>query len=207
MKNKKLNESIESSAVSPLSYIVLIDASRSIAKLKSYIRTIFPTENPDVLRSWFKKIINSEFYDKNKDKLESLSARFHGNPQLTTLFVALQKIKQMPYSENEKELHEKDIQKLIEKIGLYIKRRLTDVDIEILDELSSEINHVSEKISEKMNSDVEGLMSVETPEEPIPDEKPDEKPEEKKVSERMRNKLKKKIKEIVRTNLISNRYR
>lgn len=203
MKNKKLNESIESSAISPLSYIVLIDASRSIAKLKSYIRTIFPTENPDVLRSWFKKIINSEFYDKNKDKLESLSARFHGNPQLTTLFVALQKIKEMPYSENEKELHEKDIQKLIEKIGLYIKRRLTDVDIEILDELSSEINHVAEKISEKINSDVEGLMSVETPEEPIRDEKP----EEKKVSERMRNKLKKKIKEIVRTNLISNRYR
>lgn len=203
MKNKKLNESIESSAVSPLSYIVLIDASRSIAKLKSYIRTIFPTENSDVLRSWFKKLINSEFYDKNKDKLESLSARFHGNPQLTTLFVALQKIKQMPYSENEKELHEKDIQKLIEKIGLYIKRRLTDVDIEILDQLSSEINHVSEKISEKMNSDVEALMSVEAPEEPIPDEKP----EEKRVSERMRNKLKKKIKEIIRTNLISNRYR
>jgi len=203
MKNKKLNESIESSAVSPLSYIVLIDASRSIAKLKSYIRTLFPTENPDVLRSWFKKLINSEFYGKNKDKLESLSARFHGNPQLTTLFVALQKIKQMPYSENEKELHEKDIQKLIEKIGLYIKRRLTDVDIEILDQLSSEINHVSEKISEKMNSDVEALMSVEAPEEPIPDEKP----EEKKVSERMRNKLKKKIKEIIRTNLISNRYR
>lgn len=203
MKNKKLNESIESSAVSPLSYIVLIDASRSIAKLKSYIRTLFPTENPDVLRSWFKKLINSEFYDKNKDKLESLSARFHGNTQLTTLFVALQKIKQMPYSENEKELHEKDIQKLIEKIGLYIKRRLTDVDIEILDQLSSEINHVSEKISEKMNSDVEALMSVEAPEEPIPDEKP----EEKKVSERMRNKLKKKIKEIIRTNLISNRYR
>lgn len=203
MKNKKLNESIESSAVSPLSYIVLIDASRSIAKLKSYIRTIFPTENSDVLRSWFKKLINSEFYDKNKDKLESLSARFHGNPQLTTLFVALQKIKQMPYSENEKELHEKDIQKLIEKIGLYIKRRLTDIDIEILDELSSEINHVSEKISEKMNSDVERLMSVETPEEPISDENP----EEKKVSERMRNKLKKKIKEIIRTNLISNRYR
>lgn len=203
MKNKKLNESIESSAVSPLSYIVLIDASRSIAKLKSYIRTIFPTENSDVLRSWFKKLINSEFYDKNKDKLESLSARFHGNPQLTTLFVALQKIKQMPYSENEKELHEKDIQKLIEKIGLYIKRRLTDVDIEILDQLSSEINHVSEKISQKMNSDVEALMSIEAPEEPIPDEKP----EEKKVSERMRNKLKKKIKEIIRTNLISNRYR
>lgn len=203
MKNKKLNESIESSAVSPLSYIVLIDASRSIAKLKSYIKTIFPTENPDVLRSWFKKLINSEFYGKNKDKLESLSARFHGNPQLTTLFVALQKIKQMPYSENEKELHEKDIQKLIEKIGLYIKRRLTDIDIEILDELSSEINHVSEKISEKMNSDVERLMSVETPEEPISDEKP----EEKKVSERMRNKLKKKIKEIVRTNLINAKYR
>ena len=202
MKKHKLKESIESSAISPLSYIIVIDASRSIAKVKSYLRMIFPTENPDIIKSWFKKLVNSEYYNVNKDKLESLSSRFFGNPQLTSLFIALQKIKKMPYSEAEKEQHEKDIQKLIEKISLYIKRRLTDVDVEILDQLSSEINHVAEKISEKMNSDVEGLMSVE-PEEPVADEKP----EDIKVSERMRNKLKKKIKEIVRTNLIVAKYR
>lgn len=203
MNNKKLKESIESSAISPLSYIVLIDVFRTVDKVKSYMKMIFPGENPDTLRSLFKKLINSEFYDKNKDKLESLSSRFFGNPQLTSLIMALQKIKQMPYSEDEKELHEKDIQKLIEKIALYIKRRLTDNDVQILDELSSEINHVAEKISEKMDVDVQGMMSVETQEEPVEDEKP----EEKKVSERMRNKLKKKIKEIVRTNLISSKYR
>lgn len=202
MKKHKLKESIESSAISPMSYIIVIDASRSIAKVKSYLRMIFPTENPDIIKSWFKKLVNSEYYNVNKDKLESLSSRFFGNPQLTSLFIALQKIKKMPYSEAEKEQHEKDIQKLIEKISLYIKRRLTDVDVEILDQLSSEINHVAEKISEKMNSDVEGLMSVE-PEEPVADEKP----EDIKVSERMRNKLKKKIKEIVRTNLIVAKYR
>lgn len=202
MKKNKLIESIESSAISPLSYIIVIDASRSIGKVKSYLRMIFPTENPDIIKSWFKKIINSEYYDQNKDKLESLSSRFFGNPQLMSLINALQKIKKMPYAESEKEQHEKDIQKLIEKISLYIKRRLTDVDNEILDQLSSEINHVAEKISEKMNSDVESLMSVE-PEEPVADEKP----EEPKVSERLRNKLKKKIKEIVRTNLISVKYR
>lgn len=202
MKKHKLIESIESSAISPLSYIIVIDASRSIGKLKSYLRMIFPTENPEIIRSWFKKIINSEYYGQNKDKLESLSSRFFGNPQLMSLFTALQKIKKMPYMESEKEEHEKDIQKLIEKISIYIKRRLTDVDNEILNELSSEINHVAEKISEKMNSDVETLMSV-APEEPADTEKP----EEPKVSERLRNKLKKKIKEIVRTNLINVKYR
>jgi macrodomain Ter protein organizer (MatP/YcbG family) len=163
---------------------------------------IFPSDNPDVIKSWFKKLINSEFYGENKDKLESLSSRFFGNPQLTSLVITLNKIKKMPYTESEKEQHEKDIQKLIEKISLYIKRRLTDIDVEILDQLSSEINHVAEKISEKMNSDVESLMSVEVEEPPV-----EEKPEEKKVSERMRNKLKKKIKEIVRTNLINAKYR
>jgi len=202
MKKNKISESIESSAISPLSYIILIDASKSIGKVKSYLRMIFPSENPDVIKSWFKKLINSEFYGENKDKLESLSSRFFGNPQLTSLVITLNKIKKMPYAESEKEQHEKDIQKLIEKISLYIKRRLTDIDVEILDQLSSEINHVAEKISEKMNSDVESLMSVEVEEPPV-----EEKPEEKKVSERMRNKLKKKIKEIVRTNLINAKYR
>ncbi len=202
MKKNKISESIESSAISPLSYIILIDASKSIGKVKSYLRMIFPSDNPDVIKSWFKKLINSEFYGENKDKLESLSSRFFGNPQLTSLVITLNKIKKMPYAESEKEQHEKDIQKLIEKISLYIKRRLTDIDVEILDQLSSEINHVAEKISEKMNSDVESLMSVEVEEPPV-----EEKPEEKKVSERMRNKLKKKIKEIVRTNLINAKYR
>ena len=202
MKNKKINESITSSAVSPFSYIVLIDASRCIAKVKSYIRMVFPKENPDIVKSWFKKLVASEVYGENKDKLESLSSRFFGNPQLTSLFSALQKIKDMPYAENEKELHEKDIQKLIEKIALYIKRRLTDADFELLDALSSEINHVSEKISEKLDSDVESLL---TAEEPVPI--PDEEPAEKKVSERMKNKLRKKIKEIVRTHMISGRYK
>lgn len=202
MKKNKIVESIESSAMSPLGYIILIDASKSIGKVKSYLRMIFPSENPDIIKSWFKTLINSEFYNENKDKLESLSSRFFGNPQLTSLIIALNKIKKMPYTESERDEHEKDIQKLIEKISLYIKRRLTDIDIEILDQLSSEINHVAEKISQKINSDVESLMSVEA-EEPLVDEKP----EEKKVSERLRNKLKKKIKEIVRTNLINAKYR
>ena len=202
MKKNKIVESIESSAMSPLGYIVLIDASKSISKTKSYLRMIFPSENPDIIKSWFKKLINSEFYNENKDKLESLSSRFFGNPQLNSLVIALHKIKKMPYTESEKSDHEKDIQKLIEKISIYIKRRLTDVDVEILDQLSSEINHVSEKISQKINADVEGLMSIES-ENPVSDDKP----EEKKVSERLRNKLKKKIKEIVRTNLINAKYR
>ena len=198
MKNKKINESITSSAVSPFSYIILIDATRSIAKVRSYIRMIFPTENSDIVKSWFKKLVASEVYGENKDKLESLSSRFFGNPQLTSLFSTLQKIKDMPYAENEKELHEKDIQKLIEKIALYIKRRLTDADFELLDVISSEINHVSEKI----NSDVESLLTAEEPE-PVTDEEP----KEKKVSERLKNKLRKKIKEIVRTHIISGRYK
>jgi undecaprenyl diphosphate synthase len=102
----------------------------------------------------------------------------------------------------DKEKLAQDIQKLIEKIALYIKRRLTDADFELLDVISSEINHVSEKISEKLDSDVESLL---TAEEPVPI--PDEEPAEKKVSERMKNKLRKKIKEIVRTHMISGRYK
>lgn len=200
MKKKHINESITTSAVSPLSYIILIDAARSISKSRGYIRMIFPSENPDIIKSWFKKIVSSESYGKSKDKLESISSRFFGNPQLNSLIVALKKIKELPYSEEEKETHENDIQKIIEKISIYIKRRFTNEDFELLDSFASEINHVSEKVSEKIDIDVETLMSV-TPAEP----EPVNMDTEKKVSERLRNKLKKKIKEIIRTNLISNR--
>ena len=65
----------------------------------------------------------------------------------------------------EKESHEKDIQTIIEKISTFIKRRLTDEDDKILENLLSEINHVSERISKKIDDEVLSLGIKE--EEPI----------------------------------------
>jgi chromosome condensin MukBEF ATPase and DNA-binding subunit MukB len=85
-----------------------------------------------------------------------------------------------------------EIRKIIEKIGLFIKKRLTEEDIEVLESVLSEINSVAENLSKKIDDQIENSMEM-------------EQKTEVKINERLRNKLRKKIKEIVRTHLLNNR--
>lgn len=201
---RKIKESISASATSPLSYIIFIDSMNCIDKVRGYVKMIFPQSDLEIVKSWFKKVLASDSYKANEESLRAITSRFSGNPQLKGLFLTLEKIKSMPYTESEKESHEKDIQKLIEKIGAYIKRRLTNEDFAVLDEMTSEINHVSEKVGAMIDDDVAKLMSVEEPE-PEPEKKDKDAKMESKINERLKNKLRKKIKEIVRTHLMMNR--
>jgi hypothetical protein len=198
MKTKIIRESISEAAISPFTYIVLIDAVSFSDKSKGNLSYMFPNENPSVMRSWFKKLFNSDSYKRGKDSLQSISARFYNNSSLVALYKALNTLKSMPYSEIDKEKHEKDIQKLIEKISGFIKRRLTAEDDKVIEMFLSELNHVAEKISVKIQEEVDSSAQAEEPE-------PSDDAKTPKVQERLKNKLRKKIKEIIRTHLMSSR--
>jgi len=203
MKRKIVNESISQSAISPFTYIVLIDALNLAEKGKGNILYMFPKESPSSIKFLFKKLFNSDSYRSGKDSLQSISSRFHNNSDLITLYKAVNSLKSMPYTESEKEKHENDIQKLTEKISGFIKRRLTAEDEEVIEMFLSELNHVAEKISLKIQEEVD--TAIQTNEVPPESEEPQKKSD--KVEERLKNKLRKKIKEIVRTHLLSNNIR
>lgn len=200
MKKKIIKESISESAISPFTYIVLVDALSLAEKGKGNILYMFPKENPSSIKSMFKKLFNSDSYRQGKDNLQSISSRFYNNSTLISLYKALNSLKTMPYSESDKEKHENDIQKLTEKISGFIKRRLSDDDDEVIEMFVSELNHVAEKISAKIQEEVDA--SVQSEEMPVEQEKKSDK-----VDERLKNKLRKKIKEIIRTHLISTNRR
>lgn len=195
MKSKKLiKESITVSAISPMSYIVLVDVSNVIERNKNLLQFIFPNENANTIRSWFNKFADSDEYKQTSEKLQSISSRFSGNPTLKVLYKSLDTLKSNAYTAEEKEAHEADIRKVIEKIGLFIKKRLTDEDFEVLEIVLSRLNSVAENLSKKIDTQIEDMASKEEKNEVV-------------VNERLKNKLRKKIKEIVRTHLISNNRR
>ena len=208
IKKKKINESVAESAISPLSYIIFIDADTATDSKKGYLNIMFPSETPDVIRGWFRAILDSKDYSKSKDTFAAIGSRFSTNPSLIVLFKGLAKLKSQSFTESEKEQHESDIQTMIRKISIFIKRKLTEEDTEILESMLEELNGVSEKISKKIDDELEqNMVSEEVPEEePKEKEEKEEEPKtEIKVNERLKNKLRKKIKEIVRTHLFNNR--
>ncbi len=202
---KILKESISQSAITPLSYIVFIDAADASSKVRGYIKMIFPSESPGVVKSWFRKLIISKEYAKSKDNMQAIQARFSNNPSLKSLMQSIEKIKSMQYTPEEKKTHENDIRTLIDKTSIYIKRRLSEEDIKLLESVLSDINAVAEKISTKIDNEV-ALLMVKPTEEPKQSKKTEKKPKKESViGERLRNKFRKKIKEIVRTHLLNNK--
>jgi hypothetical protein len=193
MKSKKMiNETIMMSAISPISFIVLIDAANIIEKRKNLLQFMFSNESANTIKSWFYKFSESKSYKESSEKLQSIGARFSTKPTLKVLYKSLDTLKSASYTQSERESHEADIRKIIEKIGLFIKKRLTEEDIEVLESVLSEINSVAENLSKKIDDQIENSMEM-------------EQKTEVKINERLRNKLRKKIKEIVRTHLLNNR--
>lgn len=191
MKRKnKINETIMLSAISPISFIALIDSANVIEKNKNLIQFMFPNESMDGIKSWFYKFGKSDVYKESSEKLQSIGSRFSTNPILKVLYKSLDTLKSATYNESEKESHEADIRKIIEKIGLFIKKRLTEDDIAVLESILPELNGVSEKISKKIDNQIDGMVDTEKKTEVV-------------VNERLRNKFRKKIKEIIRTHLFS----
>ena len=195
-KKKQVNESISSSAISPMSYIILIDAANIIEKGRGFLSYIFPNESVSALKLLFRKIQISDTYTETKDELKSLSSRFDSNSLLVTLCKTIDRLKTMSFVETDKESHERDIEKLIQKTSVFIKRRLTEKDDILLEKVLSEINNVAEKISRKMDDELESAMQK------TDEPKKQEQKTEGKVNERLKNKLRKKIREIIRTHII-----
>lgn len=193
MKKKKvIKESITVSAISPMSFIVLIDVANIIQRNKNLLQFIFPNETANSIRSWFNKFAESKEYKETSEKLQSIGSRFSGTPTLKVLYKSLDTLKSTTYTESEKDSHEADIRKIIEKIGLFIKKRLTEEDFEVLEIVLSQLNAVAENLSKKIDDEIESSMEEEQKTEVV-------------VNERLKNKLRKKIKEIIRTHLFKNR--
>lgn len=206
-KKKKLNESISENALSPLAYCALIDASSILEKNRSLLMYMFPNSAPSDIKKWFRKLIYSDGYKGYGEKLKAISERFSNNANLKVLYKSIDALKSTAFTEQDRAQRENDIQTLIGKVSYFIKKRLSDEDASIFDELSAILNSVATNIANNIDSELDSVMEI--PAEPVAKDDSDKKEPkaEVRVSERMRNKLKKKIKEIVRTHLFSSKTR
>lgn len=211
MKKKRLNEEVETSGENFINYISVIDSTEILNNNRSMLNFIFPDVKMNKLITWYDELANSEQYQKKEDrsKLEAINSRFYGDGTLKLLYRSLNALLTQPLTEPEKVDRDKDVKKLIRKIGTYIKQRLTDDDKEIVEKmfpaLQSTDNIIEDKIEQVLLSSMQGKQE--------PEEKPSEETEEQpdgedtakkesRVNERVKNKLRKKIKEMVRKSLI-----
>jgi len=196
---KQLKEAISAGAISPLGYSVLVDASNVLENKRGLIKSMFPSTNSAIIKKWFSKISLNDKYGESKEKLMALGSRFSDMVALKVLYKSLNALKSTPLPEAEKEQREKDIQKIIDKIGLFIRKRLTDGDAELIEKFVNVINNVANNIAGEIDSELK--LSVQSPEEEKPKAEPKEEPKkepvkpieapkvEGKVNERLKNKI------------------
>lgn len=204
---KQLKEAISAGALSPLGYSVLVDASNVLENKRGLIKSMFPSTNSAIIKKWFSKISLNDKYGESKEKLMALGSRFSDTVALKVLYKSLNALKSTPLRKTEKEQREKDIQKMIDKVASFIRKRLTDEDAELIEKFTNSINSVANNIAGEIDNELQNSVQSPESEKPIEEPKkepakPIEKPKvESKVNERLKNKLRKKIKEIIRTQM------
>ena len=215
---KRLKEEIESSNENFLNYVAVIDSTEILQNNRSMMVYIFPDVKMNKLLSWYESFAQSETYQKKEDrtKLESINSRFSGDGTLKLLYRSLNALISEPYMEPEKTSRDKDVKKLIKKIGIYIKQKLTDEDKAVIQNMIPALEITTQTISDKIESKLlSSMKSEEEPEEePAPKEEPESEDSEKSseetpkpvkketvISKYHSNRLRKKIKEMVRRSL------
>jgi hypothetical protein len=209
MKSKKyINEEIETSNENFLNYIAVIDATEILQNNRSMINFLFPDVKINKLINWYASLAQSDVYNKKdkRSKLESINSRFYGDGTLKLLYRSLNALINEPYTEPEKVDRDSDVKKMIKKISIYIQKKLTDDDKEVIGEFFSELEKVASKINDKIESVLLSSMKSEEKPEEEPSKETEEQPEETKVNERLKNKIRKKIREMVRTVVINKRF-
>jgi len=202
-----IKEDVSSANISPISYMVFIDISSYLFKGRGLLNSMFPTKPTESITKWFGKVKEDETYKENEEAFKAISSRFMGNPILKKLYSSIDKLKTVSTGETDQSERDKDIEKLLGKISLFIKNRLTKKERELIGKISTVVNSIGNNISSAIKSDLEAMAKAEEPA-PTNPESTEEKPKtEVKVNERLKNKLRKKIKEIVRTNIINQHYK
>lgn len=213
-----LKEEVEASNENFLNYIAVIDSTEIIQNNRSMMNYIFPDVKINKLLSWYDGFSQSEQYQKKEDrsKLEAINSRFYGDGTLKLLYRSLNALLSEPYTEPEKMSRDKDVKKLIRKIGIYIKQKFTDDDNQIIQKMIPALESTTQSIEDKIESKL--LSSMKSEEEPEEEPKQPEEPEgddtekqsepesepvkkENKISKYHTNRLRKKIKEMVRRSL------
>lgn len=202
-----------------IKYLLMIDIVEVLENNRGMIMYLFPDVKLQKLLTWFAGIKETEFYanKENKDKLTSISTRFYNDDTLKLLYRSLNKVLTSSFPEEEREQRESDVNKLTRKISLFIKNRLTEEDMELLDSVFEVLEKTSSIVKAKVISNLDRYMELPNADKDDDEENKDdvektEKDEEEPKKESLhdsfhKRKLKKKIREMIRTAILQKKFR
>jgi hypothetical protein len=215
---KKLNEELGITTVTLLKYLALIDIMEVLENNRSMLSYIFPEEKAEAIRSWYRYMYDSSVYN-NKDakkKLSSISSRFYGDEKLRLLYKILAKLITTGFSEGERGERESDVRRIVKKISIYIKNKLTDTDDDIVDMVDKIIAPITKTISNKITDSLDRYMETEDKVDATKSSKKEKQdvdsedevtPKKESLHDNFyKRKLKKKIREMIRTVIINRKF-
>lgn len=201
-----------------LKYLLIIDVIEVLENNRGMINYVFPDVKLQKLISWFSSIKETEFYSnkENTDKLKSISSRFYGDDTLKLLYRSLNKVITSSFPEEEREQRESDVNRLLRKISLFIKNKLTEEDMEMIDSAFEVLEKTASIVKAKIISNLDRYMELpDTSKDDEPNktdvektEDDEEEPKKESLHDSFhKRKLKKKIREMIRTAILQKKFR
>jgi hypothetical protein len=201
-----------------LKYLLMIDIVEVLENNRGMIMYLFPDVKLQKLIKWYAPFGGSELYSNKevKEKLISINSRLYGDETLKLLYRSLNKILTTSFPEEERGQRESDVNKLIRKISLYIKNKLTEEDTEILDSVFETLEKTSLIAKSKIIADLDRHMELpdtskddeENKDDVEKTEKDDEEPKKESLHDSFhKRKLKKKIREMIRTAILKTKFK
>lgn len=225
MKNNTelLKEELGITTTSLFKYFALIDSMEILENNRGMLLYLFPEMKMEKIRSWYRYLYDSDLYSNKelKKKLTELSSRFYGDETLKLLYRSLNKLISTTFPEADRAEREADVRRLVKKITVYIKNRLTDDDKNTVETAFPLLDSVSKTITKNLINSLDTHTerpkevddSDEDYEEPVSkkdasdEEEAGKEPKKEALHDNFyKRKLKKKIREMIRTAIIDKKF-
>jgi hypothetical protein len=180
---KQIKEGLADNISNSLLYSFFIDAYPLVKKKGGLVTIMFPNVGLKKISRWVSEVENSDVFTQNEDKFKQIFMKMGANSSLKTLYRAVNTLKSKETNSQDNEQRISDLELLVNKIGRFIKSRLSQDERQLFESISSILDGAADNAAKSIEGSV-GASTI-TPEKPKeePTEEPTEEPKEEPTEE------------------------
>lgn len=170
----QIKEGLADNISNSLRYSFFVDIYPLVKKKGGISTIMFPNVGMKKMSNWLSGIETNQTFTENEEKFKQIFMKMGANSSLKTLYRAVNTLKSKQTNTEDNDQRISDLELLVNKIGRFIKTRLSAEEKQLFDAISSSLDDAADNAAKS----IEGSVGASTVTQPAPEEKPAEEPKE-----------------------------